>query len=143
MKKTILILLTFILTNVYAQEVLILDKPVKFSHYAIREKLKLDVENSKSWVEVIATKTRGRSRITNKFKTQVDGLSFNPTSSKIEFDFEGKTYECANVETKQFVFTYNVIKFTGECTFSHRFVKVPIEGSRRKQTRLQVFLNLN
>lgn len=148
--KTVILALGLMLTTAsFAKEIMILDlSPFLFRdtlghESSVDSRFEINRDMNRAWVEMVVVERVTYSQSPrHNFRSKVEGLSFDPNTSMVVLEHEGKRYECATVR-KSRVFREDVIRNTGECWFTHRMEKVPYDDGYRTGTELKLRAYLN
>lgn len=148
MKLLALVTLLLSASLAQAKEILIMDlNPTTFHgrsySHGVDASFAINKEMGRAWVKLVVTEDVTYSQSPRQyFETKVPGLFYEESSRLVVLEHEGKRFECANVVYGRIL--GQRIKPTGQCRFSHRYVKVPYDDGYRTGTalRLHVFLNV-
>lgn len=150
MKMFALALSLLLFSPAHAREILVFDlspgtfeSPVSYGH-GVYSSFNVNQEMERAWVETVVVDRPSYSQSPrNHYRAKIEGLSYEANTQKVVLHSEGQMVECATVRTTR-VFRETRVTPTGNCRFTHRYVKVPYDDGYNTghKLRLQVFLTV-
>lgn len=143
MKVLIAAFVLFSTSLAIASEVLVLDIFPWGFNYGVSSTFRVNKEMGRAWAEIEVIEEVNYSQSSRKhYQSKIEGLSYNEALQAIVYESEGKLTECATVRPGGRIFRGDRIHTTGNCTFKHRYVKVPYDDGYRTgiTTKLHVYM---
>ena len=140
--KTLLALIISLTTfSAVAGEIKVFDRPTwNYSQIiSFNPDFALNKELGRAWVNISFTEV-GEGPVSYDERIQVEGLSFNSTTSQIQLDVDGVQIICANVKTN---FFGTKIKPTGLCSFKQKYYSVKVDNGFEIETVQKIKITLN